>query len=52
MVVATTRPETMLGDTAERVHPDDPRWNWAIGRFGRNAPHGSQYPIIAATRSW
>src|SRR5437899_7137141 len=31
MVVATTRPETMLGDTAVAVHPDDPRWNWAIG---------------------
>lgn len=26
IVVATTRPETMLGDTAVAVHPDDPRW--------------------------
>src|SRR6266568_3978944 len=32
MVVATTRPETMLGDTAVAVHPNDPRWNWAIGK--------------------
>ena len=27
LVVATTRPETMLGDTAVAVHPDDPRFN-------------------------
>ena len=26
IVVATTRPETMLGDTAVAVHPEDPRW--------------------------
>ncbi len=26
VVVATTRPETMLGDTAVAIHPDDPRW--------------------------
>jgi len=26
IVVATTRPETMLGDTAVAVHPDDSRW--------------------------
>ncbi len=25
LVVATTRPETMLGDTAVAIHPDDPR---------------------------
>ena len=29
---ATTRPETMLGDTAVAVHSTDPRWNWAIGK--------------------
>ena len=29
IVVATTRPETMLGDTAVAVHPEDPRW---VGR--------------------
>ena len=31
VVVATTRPETMLGDTAVAVHPDDIRWCAAIG---------------------
>jgi len=30
--VATTRPETMLGDTAVAVHPDDPRYRHLIGR--------------------
>lgn len=28
IVVATTRVETMLGDTAVAVHPEDPRWVW------------------------
>lgn len=32
LIVATTRPETMLGDTAVAVHPDDPRYNRLIGR--------------------
>jgi valyl-tRNA synthetase len=42
--VATTRPETMLGDTAVAVHPDDPRYKHLIGRkvglplTGRNIP--------------
>ena len=31
VVVATTRPETMLGDTAVAVHPNDDRWREAIG---------------------
>ena len=31
VVVATTRPETMLGDTGVAVHPDDRRWQRAIG---------------------
>jgi valyl-tRNA synthetase len=31
VVVATTRPETMLGDTAVAVHPGDARWSQAIG---------------------
>jgi valyl-tRNA synthetase len=31
IVVATTRPETMLGDTALSLHPDDPRWQSVIG---------------------
>ncbi|MBL8840546.1 MAG: valine--tRNA ligase [Planctomycetes bacterium] len=32
LVVATTRPETMLGDTAVVVHPDEPRWKHLVGR--------------------
>ena len=32
LIVATTRPETMLADTAVAVHPDDPRYNHLIGR--------------------
>ncbi|MFN7966045.1 MAG: valine--tRNA ligase [Acidobacteriota bacterium] len=32
IVVATTRPETMLGDSAVAVHPDDVRWQSLIGR--------------------
>jgi valyl-tRNA synthetase len=33
LTVATTRPETMLGDTALAVHPDDDRYNDLIGKF-------------------
>ncbi|KAG8720843.1 hypothetical protein FRC08_017884 [Ceratobasidium sp. 394] len=33
IVVATTRPETMLGDTAVAVHPDDPRYKHLHGKF-------------------
>lgn len=32
LIVATTRPETMLGDTAVAVHPEDPRYNHLIGK--------------------
>ena len=32
IIIATTRPETMLGDTAVAVHPDDPRYQHLIGR--------------------
>ncbi len=32
IVVATTRPETMLGDTAVAVHPDDPRYRDLVGQ--------------------
>ncbi|HLH76493.1 MAG TPA: valine--tRNA ligase [Candidatus Binataceae bacterium] len=32
VVVATTRPETMLGDAAVAVHPDDPRYRELVGR--------------------
>ena len=33
IVVATTRPETMLGDTGIAVHPDDPKWKHLIGKY-------------------
>ena len=32
ITVATTRPETILGDTAVAVHPDDERYRGAVGR--------------------
>src|SRR6185503_18497547 len=35
LVVATTRPETMLGDTAVMVHPDDERYAHLIGKTVR-----------------
>lgn len=47
MVVATTRPETMLGDTAVAVHSQDPRWNWAIGKSVQLPLAGRSIPIIA-----
>ena len=47
VVVATTRPETMLGDTAVAVHPEDPRWNWAIGKSVELPLTGRRIPIIA-----
>ncbi|HEV7302219.1 MAG TPA: valine--tRNA ligase [Tepidisphaeraceae bacterium] len=46
MTVATTRPETMLADTAVAVHPDDPRWNWAIGKQVKLPLTGRLIPII------
>lgn len=35
IIVATTRPETMLGDTAIAVHPDDPRYTVSAAKEGR-----------------
>ncbi len=45
--VATTRPETMLGDTAVAVHPDDPRYTDAIGRTVRLPLMDRDIPIVA-----
>lgn len=45
--VATTRPETMFGDTAVAVHPADPRYQWAIGRMLTLPLHGREIPVIA-----
>jgi len=47
MIVATTRPETMLADTAVAVHSEDPRWNWAIGKSVKLPLTGRLVPIIA-----
>ncbi|HTX47922.1 MAG TPA: valine--tRNA ligase [Caulobacteraceae bacterium] len=47
IVVATTRPETMLADTAVAVHPDDERYKHLIGRCVRLPIVGRPIPIIA-----
>jgi valyl-tRNA synthetase len=47
IVVATTRPETMLGDTAVAVHPDDERYKDLIGRKVTLPLVGREIPIIA-----
>jgi valyl-tRNA synthetase len=47
IVVATTRPETMLGDTAVAVHPDDPRYARLIGHTVELPLTGRRIPIIA-----
>ena len=47
LVVATTRPETMLGDTAVAVHPDDPRYRKWIGKSVRLPLAGRDIPIVA-----
>ncbi|WP_312165540.1 valine--tRNA ligase [Phenylobacterium sp.] len=47
IVVATTRPETMLGDTAVAVHPSDERYKGLIGRAVRLPIVNRPVPIIA-----
>ena len=47
IVVATTRPETMLGDTAVAVHPSDARYTALIGRAVRLPIVNRPIPIIA-----
>ncbi len=47
IVVATTRPETMLGDTAVAVHPSDERYTALIGKCVRLPIVGRPIPIIA-----
>ncbi len=47
LVVATTRPETMLGDTAVAVHPDDERYQALIGKEIELPLTGRRIPIIA-----
>lgn len=45
--VATTRPETMLGDTAVAVHPEDPRYREWVGKTVILPLVGREIPIIA-----
>ncbi len=47
MVVSTTRPETMLGDCAVAVNPEDPRYKHLIGEFVALPLTGRRIPIIA-----
>ena len=46
LIVATTRPETMLGDTAVAVHPDDPRYRHLIGKKVRLPLTTREIPIV------
>ncbi|MCG5535444.1 valine--tRNA ligase [Ectothiorhodospira mobilis] len=47
LVVATTRPETLLGDTAVAVHPQDERYRHLIGREVELPLTGRRIPVIA-----
>ena len=46
VVVATTRVETMLGDTAIAIHPDDARYKHLHGKFVVHPFNGRRLPII------
>ncbi|MGD0066818.1 MAG: class I tRNA ligase family protein [Streptosporangiaceae bacterium] len=47
IVVATTRAETMLGDTAVAVHPDDERYTHLVGRTVELPLTGRRIPVVA-----
>jgi valyl-tRNA synthetase len=47
LTVATTRPETMLGDTAVAVHPEDERYRALIGKMVRLPLTAREIPVIA-----
>mgnify|MGYP000577853017 FL=1 len=47
LVVATTRPETMLGDTAVAIHPNDERFQHLIGKTVTLPLVGREIPIIS-----
>ena len=51
LTVATTRPETMLGDTAVAVHPEDARYTHLVGRHVILPLTGRRVPIVADTYS-
>src|SRR5580692_646606 len=47
VVIATVRPETLLGDAAVAVHPDDPRYKHLVGQYAVLPIVGRRLPIIA-----
>jgi len=47
IVVSTSRPETMLGDTAVAVHPDDERYRHLVGKLVRHPFVDRTFPVIA-----
>ncbi|OJF76108.1 MAG: valine--tRNA ligase [Treponema sp. CETP13] len=47
--IATTRPETLFGDTAVAVHPEDPRYTDLIGKKVKLALTNKEIPVIADT---
>ena len=47
LVIATTRPETLFGDTAVAVHPEDERYQHLIGKMIKKPLTGKLIPIIA-----
>jgi valyl-tRNA synthetase len=47
IIVATTRPETMLGDSGVAVHPDDERYASLVGKFVELPLVGRRIPIVA-----
>ncbi|MEO1206465.1 MAG: valine--tRNA ligase [Pseudomonadota bacterium] len=47
IVVATTRPETMLGDTGVAVHPEDERYTTLVGKMLKLPLVGREIPIVA-----
>ncbi len=51
LIVATTRPETMLGDTAVAVNPDDPRFQHLIGQYVELPLTNRRIPIVGDTHA-
>ncbi len=49
VIVATTRPETLLGDTAVAVHPEDERYTGLVGKMVLLPLTGREIPVIADT---
>jgi valyl-tRNA synthetase len=47
IIVATTRPETMLGDVAVAVHPEDERYAGLVGKFVELPLVGRRIPVVA-----